>query len=459
MRGYLKRVLSRVPAPVADWAKLGYDFIPPSVRYGKPYREAVALFRESDWWDPQTLTAYQERLLRTLVHHCYTHVPYYREVFDQSALRPEDISTLKDLQKLPFLTKETVRKRKPDLLARGVSPLKLEWDKTSGTTGAPLDFQIDLSTRAMERALALRQLLWLGYGKGDIIAEIKEDSFADPDRICRYFPGTRQLRFAFFSVDDRKLDRIVQALERFRPAFIKAFPSSLYILARWMERNKRSIGPIKYVITSSENLYPSIKDQAERTFKAPVIDHYGQNEQVAFAFQCAEGLGYHVQIEQCVMELVPARDGEWEIVGTSLRNLGMPFIRYKTGDLAVPGETPCPCGRHHPVISQIKGREGDIIVTPERRIIAPVAMDYAFYHLEEIREAQIVQEDINTLRIKVVSWEELSQATKEALLKEIDSYLQSPTMHVILEQVDEIPRTPRGKKPFIISHIRVDEYI
>jgi len=459
MRGFLKYLLSNVPAPVAEWAKLAYDCIPPSVRYGKPYREAVALFKESDWWDRKTLVAYQEQLLRDVIHHCYARVPYYREVFDQWEVKPDDITRVDDLKKLPFLTKEIVRKRKDDLRARDVSPLNLEWDKTSGTTGAPLDFQIDLGTRAMERALALRQLLWLWYEKDDIIAEIKEDSFADAERVWRYFPGTRHLRFAFFSVDDEKLDRIVQALKQFRPSFIKAFPSSLYILARWMERNKRSIGPIKYVITSSENLYPSIKDQAERTFRARVIDHYGQNEQVAHAFQCAEANGYHVQTEQCVMELVPVRGGECEIVGTSLRNLGMPFIRYKTGDLAAPGDALCPCGREHPVISQIKGREGDIIVTPERRIIAPVAMDYAFYHLEEIREAQIIQEDINTLRIKIVSWENLSETTREALTKQVHSYLQSPTMRVILEEVDEIPRTRRGKKPFIISRINVDEYI
>src|SRR5208337_2553698 len=98
-----------------------------------------------------------------------------------------------------------------------------------------------LCTRAMERALALRQLLWLDYHKGDLVAEIKEDSFADPARIFRYFPASRQLKFSFFNVNDSKLQEMVWVLERFKPAFIKGFPSSLYILSRWMERNKKRI--------------------------------------------------------------------------------------------------------------------------------------------------------------------------------------------------------------------------
>jgi phenylacetate-CoA ligase len=159
------------------------------------------------------------------------------------------------------------------------------------------------------------------------------------------------------------------------------------------------------------------------------------------------------------MELVPARDGEWEIVGTALHNLGMPFLRYRTGDLAAAGRGECPCGRRHPLISHIKGREGDIIVTPEGNIVAPVAMDYAFYHLDEIKEGQVIQEDITTLRVKIVAWEKISPGTTERLLKELRSYLKSPTMTLILDEVDEIPRTGRGKKPFIISRIRVEDYI
>jgi phenylacetate-CoA ligase len=459
MRGLLKTMFSKAPEPVVDLAKVAYDWVPPSLRYGKPYRDAVSLLRKTERWDFDTLVTYQEALLGRVINHCYQNVPYYREIFDKGHLKPADIRTSDDLQKLPFLTKEIVRQRKGDLVATDFSMLERDPDSTSGSTGDPLDFLVDRPTRAMEMALALRHLWWLGYEKGDKVAEIKEDAFSDPQRICRYFPGSNHLRFSFFRVDDTKLEQMATELDRFRPRFIKAFPSSLYVLSRWMDRHNRTIPSPKCIITSSENLYPSIKEQAEKVFRAPVIDWYGQNEKVATACQCAVGQGYHIQMEQAVVELIPSGTDDFEIVGTSLQAYGMPFIRYRTKDKAIPENKPCPCGRPHPLISKIVGREGEIIITPEGKIVAPVAMDYAFYHLEEIKEGQIIQEDIRTLRVRIVPWETVSQSTRETLKKEIQYYLQSSTMNILIEEVEEIPRTSRGKRPFIISRLNMEDYI
>jgi phenylacetate-CoA ligase len=459
VRGFLKTFLPRFLGPFREPAKVLYDLVPPSIRYGRSYSEALALLEASERWDLSALRAYQDRMLRRLVRHCYTNVPYYRKIFLETGLRPEDINTVDDLKKLPLLTKELVRKHKHELLATNFSLLKKDPDATSGSTGMPLDFFVDNTARAMEMALALRHLQWLGYEDGDRVAEIKEDRFYSPDRVFRYFPGSKHLKFSFFRVDDSRLQRTVEALEEFKPAFIKAYPSSLFVLTRWMDRHKKKIPPPRYIITSSENLYHSTREQAEAVLKAPVIDWYGQNEKVATAFQCSVGRGYHIQMEQAIVEFVPARSGPTEMVGTALHSLGMPFIRYRTGDRAVDGGEECPCGRKHPVMSEVIGREWDYIVTPEKNLIAPVAMDYALYHLEEIKESQIVQEDINTLKIRLVPWETISGTTKQKLLSEVRSHLGSLIMNVVIEEVDHIPRTARGKKPFIVSHLQMDRYI
>jgi phenylacetate-CoA ligase len=98
MRGYLKAMLQRrVPEPIRKWAQLIADRLPSSVRYGKPYLDALALLKESETWDEKTLVAYQEKRLQVLVNHCYANIPYYREVFQQNGLTPEDIQTVDDL--------------------------------------------------------------------------------------------------------------------------------------------------------------------------------------------------------------------------------------------------------------------------------------------------------------------------------------------------------------------------
>jgi len=442
---------------MTEWAGLLYDLVPPRLRYGAAYSRALALFRESDLWEGERLVSYQEALLRRLIDHCYTNVPYYREVFDRTGLSPKAIERISDLEKLPFLTKETVRARKSDLLAVNARRYGIEEETTSGSTGTPLDFCIGSLTRAMERALSQRHLLWLGYEPGDRIAEIKVPSFKNPDRLVRYYPFSKELRFNFLSMDDQSTERVVEALQRFRPAFIKIFPSSLYVIAQWMHRRRKSIPPVKYVITSSESLYPSIQELARDVFRAPVIDHYGQNENVATAFQCAEAGGYHAQMEQCVIELAPAHKECWEIVGTSLDNFVMPMLRYKTGDLAVSDDRACPCGRQHSLISGIKGRATELIATPDGKLIESAAMDYAFHHLDEIKEAQIIQEDISTLRVRIVPWEKASEATQTKLRRNILAAVKAPGMKVLIETADTIPRTARGKRPFILSNLKLHD--
>ncbi len=436
-----------------------YDMVPLPLRYGRAYSEVVSLLDASERWSLEKLVTYQEQMLRRLIRHCYTNVPYYRKIFVEKGLIPDDISTISDLEKLPFLTKEIVRKHKKDLLATNFSTYRAHLDSTSGSTGNPLDFYVDKATKAIEVALAYRHLKWLDYQDGDTIAEIKEDCFVDPGRVYWYFPGSKHLKFSFFTVDDVRLEKTALALQRFEPKFLKVFPSSLFVLSRWMERHRKRIKPPKYIITSSETLYKSTKDLAEKIFRAPVIDWYGQNEKVATAFQCEFGRGYHIQMEQAIVELIPSKAGPFDIIGTSLHAFGMPFIRYRTGDTGLKESQLCPCGRAHPVLSQVMGRECEFIITPEKRIIMPTAMDYAIYHLEEIKESQIIQEDINTLRIKVVPWDNISASTKARLLHELGGYLGSPGMELILEEVEEIPRTSRRKKPFVISYVNLEDYI
>ncbi len=305
MRGYAKAFLQRrVPAPMLKWIQLFADSLPPSLKYGRPYRDAVSLLKESETWDKQALVAYQEKRLRILIDHCYANVPYYREVFQKHGYTPKDIDTVDDLRKLPFLTKELVRKRKKDLLATNISIIKREEAYTSGSTGAPLAFYMDEYTRPMERALARRHLSWLGHKRGDRLAVFKVVPLPDPKRFYRYFRSMGELRISFRDMDKQRLEKMVDLLERFKPDIISAWPSSLYILARWMERNKRTILPPKFLVTGSENMYPPIIEVIERVFKAPVSDFYGQEESVASAIQCSLSQGYHIQMETCVVELL-----------------------------------------------------------------------------------------------------------------------------------------------------------
>lgn len=449
----LKRALKSAPTPVVRVLRRAWGSLPDEIKYGRPFRDTLAFLKDSDGWDRQRLITYQEDRLRDLVEHCYAHVPYYRRVFGERGLTPRDIRQVADLQKLPFLTREIVRKEKRNLIATNASWLKRDPVHTAGSTGSPIDFFCDEATLAMNRGLAARHLWWLGYQKGDSVVRFRDPYGLDPDRLLERDWLGRELKLTLFRADEQELRFVAQQIQEFRPAFISAWPSCLYLLARWMQRRGVRLRAPKYLITSSENLYPHMRDIIEETFGERVSDWYGQEESVAVAMQCPEAQNYHVQTEMGIVELIPWRNGFSEIVGTCLHNRVMPFIRYKTGDLAKAGESSCPCGRSQPIIAEIAGREGDFIVTPDGRYVPPLGLNHVVYHLEEIRESQIVQEDLDLLRVKVVPWETLSAETVKAIRENVGRYLDVPSMTIRVEVVDEIPKSVTGKKPFVLSRI------
>lgn len=457
MRTYIKELAKRLPVPIKNLGHIAYDLLPPTWRYGKPYKEAIKLLNESQNWDESRLRDYQDVQIQKLIRHSFENVPYYRDVFNERGLTPKDIRCVDDLQKLPFLTKAIVRRRVQDLTARNVSFLNMEPAHTTGSSGTPLNFFMDETTRPFDRALVLRHLRWLGYEAGDRSVFFKCLPLTDPTKLYQYFPGSRELRITFHNENETKLRRMAEVMRDFAPDFINAWPSCLYVLSRYMERNGITIKPPKFIVTSSENCFPTVKQQIRRVFKCPIIDWYGQEESVAVAAQCLEATGYHVQVEMSVIEFLPFRDGMSEVVGTCLHNFAMPFIRYKTGDLAVPSDHSCPCGRKHPLIDGIVGRNIDFVRTPEGNVISPLILHFAFFELDEIKEGQIIQEDINTLRIIVVPWKNLSPATLKVLEHELYARLESPSMKLIFEEAVDIPTANTLlKRPFVISRIPVE---
>jgi len=457
MRALLKNVLlNNVSPQVRLRLREIVEYIPDSWKYGQAYREALALLRESERWDRAALVAYQEQRLQLLIKHAYQYVPYYREVFHERALTPKDIQSVDDVCKLPYLTKKIVRKRRADLEASNFSSFGREEAHTSGSTGSPMAFSMDATTRPFERALAWRHLEWLGYRAGDPVAYFKVIPFAGVGKWHAHYPMKNQLKIYFGVVNDERMRQIVTKLKEFKPAFISAWPSSLYLLARWLRRVGETIPTPKFLVTGSENLYPHVRAAIEEVLKARIADHYGQEEAVAVAMQCPFTQGYHVQGEMGIVELQPFREGLAEIVGTGLHNFAMPFIRYQTGDLAEPAEEACLCGRKQPVLRSIIGRDDDFIVTPERNLVSPLMLNLLFHRRDDIREGQIIQEDFDFLRVKLVPWDRISPATKEGLAKELKEVLESSKLNIVVEEVSEIPRTAGLKRPFVVSHLATE---
>jgi phenylacetate-CoA ligase len=203
------------------------------------------------------------------------------------------------------------------------------------------------------------------------------------------------------------------------------------------------------VLTSSETLSDGQRALLHRAFACPVSDHYGLAEMVASASRCERG-AYHEDMEFCVHEYLPAEGApgfNW-LVGTSLANRAMPLIRYATGDLAVPSDEACACGRASRIITSLDGRIESLVVLPNGAKVG--RLDHIFKDCLAIRDAQIVQIRYDGITIRVVRRPGFGPADERFLLGQVRMRLGSE-IRVDMDYVEELPRGANGKIRAVMS--------
>lgn len=237
---------------------------------------------------------------------------------------------------------------------------------TSGTTGQSLRVKHDLASLVWERAHFARQLRWAGVTPLSRDVWFRGTAAADGAWTTRRARAGRRLIVNSYAVSPATAPAILTAIERHRPAAIFAYPSSLGSLLACVGAERRYTAPApRAVITSSEELGDTLRARVERFFSAPVFDWYGSYERVAAVGTCARGRRHLIE-DYSLAELVPAgRGDERGIVGTTLVNRAMPFLRYATGDAAVLSGAPCECGCAFAVVRRVVGRHDEALVLPD----------------------------------------------------------------------------------------------
>ncbi|MFC1826943.1 phenylacetate--CoA ligase family protein, partial [Thermodesulfobacteriota bacterium] len=129
------------------------------------------------------------------------------------------------------------------------------------------------------------------------------------------------------------------------------------------------------------------------------------------------------------------------------------FIRYKVGDVGIPSSRKCSCGRSYPLVENIEGRIADYVVTPEGNYISGISLTENFaMHLPEVKQMQIVQEEIDTLLFRIAKGETYTDAAEEKIARLAEERFGKSMKHSI-EYVDHIPQEASGKYRFCISNI------
>jgi phenylacetate-CoA ligase len=451
MPAWKEIIYPRLPLPLQNLACTAQGFSQRRLRYGGEFQERLDWLEQSQWWPAEAIKVYQEEQLRRLVAHAYATVPYYRRIFDERRLRPGDIRTPGDLDKLPVLTKEDVRRHFKEMVSSKADYKRLIFCHTSGTTGKSLHFYQE------PRAIQFRWAVWWRHRRRfGIPFDAPFATFTglaavpleqQPPPYWRENRAMHQTIFTMHHVVPSKVKAIVERLNRGGFAYYAGYPSILFVLAGLIEESGCEItAPPRVIFTGAENLYDYQREVMARVFKAPVTDEYGFSEGCGNAARCEHDL-FHEDFEFGILECdngerLDERTRQGRIIATGFAGQAMPFIRYDVGDVGTWQSSACSCGRQSQVLTAINGRVEDFVVTPEGRRI--LRFDYVFKDTQNIRDAQVVQREPSGICLRIVRRAGYSMADEELLRREVRNYV-SARLAVEFEYVDEIEREPSGK--------------
>jgi phenylacetate-CoA ligase len=427
------------------------------------YTTYMNILDKTQWWSPPELEKYQLKKLKQLLKHANDNVPFYHEMFKKLNFKPENVSSVKDLNKLPILTKEIVNKNFDNLYARNYLKEKLILSTTSGSTGNPMKFYIDARWHSCNLAAAYRAWSWAGYNLGDKILSLwgVHSDFSGTrkiDRIREFL--LREKHLDAFNLTDENMARYAKIMATFKPKIIHTYASTIFLFSEYMKKEgiNNTIKP-RAILTTADMLYMPQRKSIEETFNCKIFDYYSGRDTSLQTAECSEHNGYHMSIENAVVEFLrenesvsPGETGK--IILTDLCNFAMPFIRYEIGDLGAPSDDNCSCGRNLPLMKSFKGRIFDFIITPEGNRISGEYFHCIIieYNIQSIKEFQIVQESINKLIVYIVT-----EPSKK--INDVDRFISviqkkvGEKVEIELKYVSSIKRTSSGKLRHVISNV------
>jgi len=441
-----------------------YSKIPFSVRMRAQYRNTLNFLHESERWPKERLQEYQYLQLKKLLEHAYNNVPYYNRIFNERGLKPQDIKSAQDMEKLPLLDKQIIKKNFNDLIARNIPKTGMFLDTTGGTTGEPLQFYINNSAYRIEWAFMMNQWGRVKYRPGDKRVTFRGREVKKSNALWEENPIYNEVRFSIYDMTNENLWKYIQKIKEINPKYILGYPSVVCLLAQFiLDNNIEDFPNINAVLASSEGIYPFQIEFMEKAFKCRIYSWYGHTEKAVLAGACEVNDKYHILPQYGVTEIVDSagqivKNGE--IVGTSFLNYAMPFIRYKTGDMAILKSGSCPCGRNYELIDQILGRTQEFVVTKNGRLISITGMVFGL-HIDEykhIKRFQLFQDKEGEVIVKIAKGKDFRQEHGEAIIKKYESVAKGG-IKIDLVYVNEDELSIRGKYKYLVQNLDIEKYL
>lgn len=313
----------------------------------------------------------QNKKIVRQVQHVYEKVPYYRNLMDQKGIKPEDIKSIEDIHKLPFLTKNDLREAYPYGLLGTELENCVRIQSTSGTTGKRVvAFYTQADVDLWEECCA-RAIIAAGGTKADVC------------QVCYGYGlftggpglngGSHKVGCLTLPMSSGNTDRQIQFMMDLNATILCCTPSyAAYIGETLAEKGyKPEDNKLRAGIFGAEPWTEEMRHSIEKSLGIKAYDIYGLTEisGPGVSFECEEQRGMHINEDHFYAEIIDPETGEvlpegkvGELVFTCLDKEAFPLLRYRTRDLCVLSREKCSCGRTHVKMSKPMGRSDDMMI-------------------------------------------------------------------------------------------------
>ncbi len=333
--------------------------------------------KEIETMDREKLEKFQLKYLKNTIKHAYYNSLFYRDSFSEAGVSPEDINSLKDLQKLPFIAKDNIRKDQeafPPLGQMTSVPEKevVYISVSSGSTGMP--------TASPFTAQDFEE--WIDYEA----RQFYSSGMRSTDKYCHALNmslfvggpcvlGAQKIGALSIHTGTIPSERLLRIITQFKPTIIWTTPSYAWYLGETAKKQGIDVAhdtSIKKIFVAGEpgGSIKETRNVIEKLWGADVYDYYGISDIFgSCAGECEEKTGLHFAEDHMIVEVLDLKTGEpvgegekGEMVLTTIRKIARPLIRFRTGDIVSYELDKCPCGRTHLRLKGVSGRTDDMLI-------------------------------------------------------------------------------------------------
>jgi phenylacetate-CoA ligase len=433
--------------------------------------EVMAFFNEEFETLPRpALEALQLKRLQQTLERVYANVPFYKESFDKAGIKPGDIKTLADLQRLPFTTKQDMRDSYPYNLFAAPMEEIVRIHASSGTTGKPTVVGYTSRDIGNWSDLMARSFVAVGAHRGDIIHNAYGYGLFTGGLGAHY--GAERLGASVIPISGGNTKRQIMIMQDFGSTVLTCTPSYSLFMAEEAKTEGIDFKKLKLRIGifGAEPWSEAMRQEIEAKLNLDAIDIYGLSEIMGpgVAIECIEAKnGLHIWEDHFLPEIIDPESGEvlpageiGELVITTITKEGIPLIRYRTRDITRLSYEPCICGRTHARLARMSGRSDDMLIIRGVNVF-PSQIESILVRVEGVEPHYLLivdrEENLDTLEVQVEVGEELFsdeikvlQSLSKRIEKEIKENL-GVTSRVKLVEPKTIQRS-EGKAKRVIDN-------